>query len=266
MEVLVGSTQHRQQLELPAVIPHKSVHQVTKVTSEENPLVKHFKSLQENIALMGELQAQFNDSSKVAELDYSLRETIDAQKDYDLIRILSRAVVEDHRQVAGNTAQVLRERVEVDKANWRDMPAKMKYSHHDGYDDFKRRVFGVEHPDQDYPGTAAFFEERQNDDDMEMTYGTRRNLKCPLTLLLFVEPMRSKKCPHVFSKAAIFSMIQGNRGRCECPIPGCEQILTTNDLQPDRVMARRVREEEEDVVEGEPLSDFIDAGDDILVL
>ena len=266
MEVPVASTQHRAQLQLPAVIPPRSVHQVTKVTSEENPLFKHFDTLQNNIALIGELQAQFNDSEQVTELDFSLREVIDAQKDYDLIRILSRAVFEDHRQNAGNTAQVLRERVEVDKANWRDMPAKMKYAHHDVYEDFKRRVFGVEHPEQDYPGTVSFFEARQDDDDMEMTYGSRRNLKCPLTLLLFVDPLRSKKCPHVFSKVAIESMIQSSNGRCECPIPGCEQVLTLRDLQPDRVMERRVREEEEDVVEGEPLSDFIDGGDDILVL
>jgi len=48
---------------------------------------------------------------------------------------------------------------------------------------------------------------------------TEATLKCPITTMLLVEPMKSKVCKHVFSKAAIFEVIRksANQGTVKCP-------------------------------------------------
>jgi mRNA (guanine-N7-)-methyltransferase len=88
----------------------------------------------------------------------------------------------------------------------------------------------------------------------------RISLKCPLTLLLFKDPVTSTKCPHSFERAAITDMISrsgmtvpapadsGSGGRprrsraVKCPV--CSEVLTANDLREDLVLLRRVRRAE----------------------
>lgn len=248
------------ELLFPAALPVARIH-AFKSALNENPLAKHFSAISEKIAFLGECQAQFNDSDQVKELDTALRDLIDLQKDCDIVKSVSARVLEEHRTNGGDTSTRIFEQVEVEKAEYRDKPPRDKYDQ-DKYDDFKRRVFDIEHPNDDYPGIASFFTTTHRDDDMEMTYGTKRNLKCPLTLLVFKEPMRNKICPHVFSREAIEGMIRVH-GSCECPVPGCGKILRLGDLLPDKVTERRVREEAEEAIEGEALSDD---DRDILVL
>lgn len=261
-------------LVLPALVPASKVIAFNKLTTDSNPLLTHFDTASEKLSVLAECQATFNASDRVPDLERALRDLIDAQRDYDTLRTTSRNVFEAHRTEAGDTPRVIFERTEVAKTNYRDLSGTLKYARSEKFEDFKRRVFDIQHPDDEYPGTESFFKRRRrgkgkgeagadgdgdeavednedgddnedDDDDMEMTYGSKRNLKCPLTLLTFHEPMRSKLCPHVFSKSPIFQMIKAGRGVCHCPIPGCGQKLRIADLSRDRVMERRVREEEE---------------------
>ena len=61
---------------------------------------------------------------------------------------------------------------------------------------------------------------------------------------LFVEPVKSVKCSHVFSKAAILELLKAQRGgEIECPQAHCPQYLRLQDLQTDRQMERLVTKE-----------------------
>jgi mRNA (guanine-N7-)-methyltransferase len=87
------------------------------------------------------------------------------------------------------------------------------------------------------------------------------SLKCPLTLVMFVDPVSSTKCVHSFERQAIEDMINqssmtvpagqndyqgGGRGArarrvraIACPV--CSVKLTLNDLKRDPVIMTRVR-------------------------
>ncbi|KAJ8609256.1 hypothetical protein MRB53_039197 [Persea americana] len=245
-------------LTLPAVIPAKINSDLIRLTTESNPLSKYFDRAGDKIAFIAECQAKYNDSEKVKELEDALREIIDLRKDYDAVRLNAKHVYDNRRTDPGNIHEDILAKTEVDKINWRELPEKLRYGKSSIYDDFKRRVFDIEHPNEDYPGIDSFFDKRRAaDDDMQMTYGTKRNLRCPLTFVYFVEPVRTAKCVHVFSKEAIVQMIRQQGGRCECPVPGCGKVLMESDLQRDKVMERRVREEaeQEENFDAEALSD-----------
>ena len=188
----------------------------------------------------------------------------------------------------GDTASAVLEQTELGKVNYRDLTPAERYGRSKAFEDFKRRVFGVQHPEDDYPGTDSFFrrpnkrgkrtgpasngeveqnggaddeqqeeeQEEEEDDDFELTYRTKRTLKCPITMTLFQDPMRSKVCVHVYSKTAIFEMIRRNRGATDCPVAGCDKIITEFSLERDRVMERRVRQqvEEDETRDAEVLS------------
>lgn len=93
-----------------------------------------------------------------------------------------------------------------------------------------------------------------SDDDIAID---RENIstRCPITLAEFVEPVRSRKCPHSFEKAAILEMIGGSRpetghGRrgapafvknVQCPVTGCQSVLTEEDLLQDAALVRRIK-------------------------
>jgi E3 SUMO-protein ligase NSE2 len=66
-------------------------------------------------------------------------------------------------------------------------------------------------------------------------------------------------CQHSFSAEAIRQVLGPNKfTKKKCPVSGCNQMISLNDLKPDKDMARRVkacqrraqrREEEHDVEE-----------------
>lgn len=110
-----------------------------------------------------------------------------------------------------------------------------------------------------------------SDDDIAIER-ERISLKCPLTLIPYVDPVTSTKCPHSFEREAIMDMIKSSpttiappasrRGQrrvhvVKCPV--CSIPLTADDLRPDPVLLRRVRraqelqerEEEDDHLEGD---------------
>lgn len=96
-------------------------------------------------------------------------------------------------------------------------------------------------------------ENEDEDDDLAISKATI-STKCLLTLREFVDPYTSKKCPHSFEKEAILGLIAGSEKRAApapgqrqgekcviCPVGGCKEQLTRNDLGVDKVIVRKIQ-------------------------
>jgi len=77
--------------------------------------------------------------------------------------------------------------------------------------------------------------------DDDIVIGTKKeSLNCPITTMLLEDPVTSAACKHNFSKDAIMQLIRRNGGGVRCPIPGCESLITANDLKSNMNLARKV--------------------------
>jgi mRNA (guanine-N7-)-methyltransferase len=104
-------------------------------------------------------------------------------------------------------------------------------------------------------------EDEEEDDDIEIER-ERISLKCPLTLVVFEDPVKSTKCIHSFERKAIEDMIRassmtvpagendfqaggGRNARARrvraVPCPICSVPMSLNELEPNLVLVRRVR-------------------------
>lgn len=104
-------------------------------------------------------------------------------------------------------------------------------------------------------------DEDEEDADIEIER-ERISLKCPLTLVVFEDPVKSTKCIHSFERKAIEDMIRassmtipagendfqaggGRNARARrvraVPCPICSVPMSLNDLEPNLVLVRRVR-------------------------
>ncbi|PNP40835.1 hypothetical protein TGAMA5MH_07275 [Trichoderma gamsii] len=98
-------------------------------------------------------------------------------------------------------------------------------------------------PDMTIPNRDA--QNGSFDDDEEVAV-SRENISvnCPLTLLPMNEPYRSRKCPHVFEKAAILDYLP-IRGELQCPQTGCSQKFSRIHFEEefflDEAMKRRIQ-------------------------
>lgn len=98
----------------------------------------------------------------------------------------------------------------------------------------------------------ANYTDEEEDEDFVIT-GEVADLRCPLTLQVFKEPMKNNKCKHVFEKSAIMEMFErapvfrdgGRRGpgvkKLQCPQAGCDHMLEEKDLSEDIIMKRIVK-------------------------
>mmetsp|Transcript_14007 Transcript_14007/g.32571 ORF Transcript_14007/g.32571 Transcript_14007/m.32571 type:complete len:281 (-) Transcript_14007:1467-2309(-) len=65
-------------------------------------------------------------------------------------------------------------------------------------------------------------------------------IKCPLTMAVMDDPVRSRVCKHSFQRAAIFEYLR--RGKKRCPVPGCRNgSMTVEELEDDPETLLRVR-------------------------
>lgn len=66
-------------------------------------------------------------------------------------------------------------------------------------------------------------------------------LKCPLTMALMEDPVRSKVCHHSYGRNAIYQHLR-NTKHTKCPVPGCiNNKMTMNELEDDTETKMRVR-------------------------
>ncbi|EWC46910.1 hypothetical protein DRE_03922 [Drechslerella stenobrocha 248] len=76
-----------------------------------------------------------------------------------------------------------------------------------------------------------------SDDDIQEMAATR-DLKCPLTMRRFVEPVKSAVCGHVFEKDAIVRILKEYKQHKKpaiCPTTGCGRPIKVSDLSLDVV-------------------------------
>lgn len=115
-----------------------------------------------------------------------------------------------------------------------------------------------------------------DEDDEEVAIAHERiSLKCPLTLLPFMDPVTSTKCPHSFEKEAILDMLNhsattiaappgSGRNRrvkaVKCPV--CEVLLSAQDLKRDVVLVRRVKRMQELMARADEDDEDDDEGDE----
>nr|CAG8452961.1 8323_t:CDS:2 [Entrophospora candida] len=111
---------------------------------------------------------------------------------------------------------------------------KEKYFQNEHYNEFRQKVWDVNHQDEPMPPLDA-------DADDDVVVGRQKeSLKCPITTLLYEEPVTSNVCKHTFSKSAILQLISRNKDVVCCPIPGCDKQIMTHNLQPNKRMERKV--------------------------
>jgi SUMO ligase MMS21 Smc5/6 complex component len=123
---------------------------------------------------------------------------------------------------------------------------------HNKYRDFKQKVWNVHHSGESHP-------DQENEDLIVMgTESSTQTLICPLTKQTLVEPIRSTKCGHVYSKAAIMAHIKNTKkkgGGTGCPVAGCSHTVDISILERDidverQLKRRKVHEEEDEEEEG----------------
>lgn len=97
----------------------------------------------------------------------------------------------------------------------------------------KNAAFILEHPEDPLPD--------ENDDDDLHVEGGKIDLRCPITLKLFENPLTSTECHHTFDQEGVEGTWISQQDIHSCPIPGCSKALRRTDFQPDRLMNLRVK-------------------------
>ena len=157
------------------------------------------------------------------------------------------------------------------KLSWQNLDLTTRYAENNDYVNFKRSVHHALYPDDDVPlppptqwfnedGTVAAFgvtgtqvgEDGDSDDDL-VIQRAQISTKCALSLMEFVDPVTSKKCPHSFERKYILDFINcsntrlppenGRQGEkaVRCPLASCEAMLAKSDLHVDPVLVRKIK-------------------------
>ncbi|EGX43305.1 hypothetical protein AOL_s00215g41 [Orbilia oligospora ATCC 24927] len=83
-------------------------------------------------------------------------------------------------------------------------------------------------------------EDDDDSDDGIQAVAVTRNLKCPLTMQLFKDPVKAS-CGHVFEKEALVEVLRNYKQLKKentCPTPGCGKLINVKDLKPDALTKR----------------------------
>lgn len=83
----------------------------------------------------------------------------------------------------------------------------------------------------------------RQDDDLEIVGNTNTNgesLKCPVTGLLYENPVKNKVCGHIYDKAGLHQVLKNRK--CTCPVAGCtNRNLSEGQVAEDEEMKRKVK-------------------------
>eukprot|EP00761_Pharyngomonas_kirbyi_P001445 gb/GECH01001449.1/.p1 GENE.gb/GECH01001449.1/~~gb/GECH01001449.1/.p1 ORF type:complete len:276 (+),score=88.09 gb/GECH01001449.1/:1-828(+) len=108
----------------------------------------------------------------------------------------------------------------------------------DQYVEFKSTIWNVHH-NEPLPW--------QEDEDVIVGTQDTSNvssLVCPITKMLFEEPVKCVTCKHTYEKEAIIRLI-GRKREQECPVAGCNGLVSRDTLEPDVEMETRVQRAKE---------------------
>ena len=196
---------------------------------------------------------------KIENVDKSLREIQgNVERSATQATQATAAVTEDGEETAENNTQGYEalmtsfdEKLEKYNEAYLAKPPKLRYQQHPWFRNFKETEYHAIHGDEakrpdpnswfDSDGAPRPGETGGTDEDFEEV-GERISTKCPITLMDFVEPVTSKKCPHSFERSEIIKMINNARAPQRarsanwvqtvcCPIGGCQSRLGLDDLE-----------------------------------
>lgn len=177
----------------------------------------------------------------------------DAEADEDIVgptEILKMAR-EDYNRAYGNRSMGNRYARNKDYATYKEMV-------HEAAGDTEPLAppaewFGPDGQPRDRTSMNATVNANEEEDEDFVITGEVADLRCPLTLQVFKEPMKNNKCKHVFEKSAIMEMFErapvfrdgARRGpgvkKLQCPQAGCDYMLEEKDLADDIIMKRMVK-------------------------
>jgi len=109
-------------------------------------------------------------------------------------------------------------------------------------------------------------EDEDQDDELAVVNDNDTNIadiKCPLTMVLMEQPVRSSVCGHSFEQAAILQHLQKSR---KCPKAGCTNVRMTPDEfseDPDTAMKVRRHKKREEATRRAQARSAIDMDDDL---
>ncbi|KAG9187534.1 E3 SUMO-protein ligase NSE2 [Alternaria panax] len=173
-------------------------------------------------------------------------------------------------------------RIQREKDDYTSRSHTARYARNNDYRDFKRTVhdakFGDDGPVLGHedtwftesgspaPGITNTTQrgEFDDEDDIVMDRATV-STRCPITYQQFKEPYSSNKCPHTFEKNAILDMIRKGPHRVdgqkavECPVNGCDKMLTLNDVRTDTILVRKIKRMQQAELEGDDSDDDVQA-------
>ncbi|RPD62427.1 hypothetical protein L226DRAFT_611006 [Lentinus tigrinus ALCF2SS1-7] len=203
---------------------------------------------------VGAAVAEFTEGEKgekaLATVDSLMRDLLDTEQELssheqaldDLYNRISKG-----EEIVGITDAY--EKLVKDKMNaYNARTSRQKYAKSDHYQQFKQAIYEVHHPDTAMPPVVDLIPREDgdvsdDDDDEVQIGGVTQDYKCPLTLTILVDPLTSKECGHSYSAAAIRAYLGPSRTRYkDCPATGCRKQICLNDLEEDKVLARRAKE------------------------
>ncbi|KAJ4371674.1 hypothetical protein N0V86_008227 [Didymella sp. IMI 355093] len=194
----------------------------------------------------------------------------------------------DRSQLAlTGSVEMFNDRMTREQNKYTSLSLTARYARHNEYRDFKRVVHDARHGDAiplghedtwftDAGEPALGVTQVVNEDEDDIVIDREKiSTKCPITFQTLKDPVTSTKCGglgggrHTFEKSAIIEMIRtsgshygpGGKKSVACPLPGCDQQLTADDLRPDPVLIRKIRRLQQAALE-ESQMDLDDDDDD----
>ncbi|KAI4685942.1 uncharacterized protein J4E88_003779 [Alternaria novae-zelandiae] len=160
-------------------------------------------------------------------------------------------------------SELFADRMQRDKDAYTSLSYTARYARNNDYREFKRTVHDAKYGDEGptlghedtwfnesgspAPGITDTRRGDLDDDDDIVVDKATISTRCPITYQQFKDPYTSTKCPHTFEKNAVLDMIRSGGHRVdgqraiECPVNGCSQLLTKDDVRKDTIIARRIK-------------------------
>jgi len=239
----------------------------TKLGREFNDIQTQFSTIMTVIDDVAARTAQYGSDQKLKELDQAVRTLIDESEKVNFYpSALEQVGLSDRVENRDEFHKLVdaKEREYDEQTEWN------KYGNHTHYVDFKKTVWTAKHPEKPHPRMHRYFADanvsnEESDEDIQIESITQ-NLRCPLTLQYYEEPMKAR-CGHIFDKSAIYDMLNQaaiNGQSLPCPQSGCNHLVTRGELKLDRPTLRLVEsaKEKEREVHVEAMSDEGDAEND----
>ncbi|PWN36901.1 uncharacterized protein FA14DRAFT_187058 [Meira miltonrushii] len=184
--------------------------------------------------------------AKLARYDELCRQFIALQEETE-VRKASLQDLRDRltrREEVKDAPELYQKQVDQAMAELNGKTQRQRYGQSKLYERHRSKVWTALHDDDDpmppladiIPAQADEVEEET--DDIAMYGASKQQYKCPLTLRIMVNPMKSKLCSHAYEREAITDYL-GNTTK-ECPA-GCHTKMKKNNLYEDPDFTRECK-------------------------